>query len=343
VRFLRNALVAKVSGAESHLLQISNDERTRVVRVAAQFTEEDLTRFMNIALRTHDELGYKQEQRFHLELGIMKMVHAQRLLPLEAWLSAQPVPDNQPRTTAPPASLHANAPARTPGTSAATAKPAGNPFASSSPFASDRARKDSSPKMSVEISVTGTTQQKPVSPFLVSPGRSVRQPTTVGSLAMDMSQLPEPAVPAGEPNVIVATSNELAVANEDVDALRNAVLNALESAGHVMFVAMIEKGEWDLTGSEFTVRAPVAEKMAVASFTSEIKKLAQDAATKTAGQPIRVKVIGGGKANGDAVVRVSSPATGTARSRAMNEPLVQYMQQKFGAEVRTVIDHTDKK
>src|SRR5437588_3261796 len=74
VRFLRNALVAKVGGADSAVLQISSDERKRVGRVAEQFSEEDLARFLQIMLRTYDELGYRQEQRFHLELGVLKMV-----------------------------------------------------------------------------------------------------------------------------------------------------------------------------------------------------------------------------------------------------------------------------
>src|SRR6476646_10190430 len=87
VRFLRNAVVAKVAGADSTLLQISSDERARVARVASQFSEEDLARFLQIMLRTFDELGYRQEQRFHLELGVLKLVHAQRILPLEQILS----------------------------------------------------------------------------------------------------------------------------------------------------------------------------------------------------------------------------------------------------------------
>ncbi len=65
LRFLRNALVAKVAGSDSQVLQISTDERARVARVADRFSEEDLSRFMQIMLRTHSELGYKQEQRFH--------------------------------------------------------------------------------------------------------------------------------------------------------------------------------------------------------------------------------------------------------------------------------------
>ena len=87
VRFLRNALVAKVAGEDSPVLQISTDERARVARVAERFTEEDLARFLQIMLRTHGDLGYKQEQRFHLELGLLKLVHAQRMLPLEQILS----------------------------------------------------------------------------------------------------------------------------------------------------------------------------------------------------------------------------------------------------------------
>src|SRR5947209_935834 len=105
VRFLRNATVAKVAGMDSSLLQISSEERERVARVAELFGEEDLTRHLQIMLRTHSELGYKHEQRFHLELGLLKMAHAQRLLPIEQLLSdarpidvAKSVPTSQPRS-----------------------------------------------------------------------------------------------------------------------------------------------------------------------------------------------------------------------------------------------------
>jgi DNA polymerase III subunit gamma/tau len=83
VRFLRNCLMARLAGTNSDLLQVSEEERARAERVAAAFSEEDLTRFLNSMLRTFDDLGYRQEQRFHLELGLLKLVHMQRLLPLE--------------------------------------------------------------------------------------------------------------------------------------------------------------------------------------------------------------------------------------------------------------------
>src|SRR5438874_2167726 len=87
VRFLRNAVVAKVAGGDSPLLQISSDERARVGRIAQQFSEEELTRFLQILLRSYNDISYRADQRFHLELALLKLVHAQRLLPVEEILS----------------------------------------------------------------------------------------------------------------------------------------------------------------------------------------------------------------------------------------------------------------
>ena len=99
VRFLRNVTVAKIAGKDSGLLQVSSDERARVSRIAELFSEEDLTRHLQIMLRTHGELGYRQEQRFHLELGLLKMAHAQRLLPLEQLLSDAAASASRPQRT----------------------------------------------------------------------------------------------------------------------------------------------------------------------------------------------------------------------------------------------------
>jgi len=90
VRYLRNVLMARIAGESTELLQVSADERARVARSAVLFSEEDLTRFLQVMLRTFDELNYRQEQRFHLELGLVKLVHLQRLIPVEELLSQLP-------------------------------------------------------------------------------------------------------------------------------------------------------------------------------------------------------------------------------------------------------------
>jgi len=63
VRYLRNSLMAKLGGEQTELLQISADERARATRTALLFTEEELTRSLQIVLRTFDDLNYRQEQR----------------------------------------------------------------------------------------------------------------------------------------------------------------------------------------------------------------------------------------------------------------------------------------
>ncbi len=102
VRFLRNCLMARIAGTDSGLLQVSDEESARAGRVAGSFSEEDLTRFLNSMLRTFDDLGYRQEQRFHLELGLLKLVHMQRLLPLEDLFRQLSLPSGGPVSSATP-------------------------------------------------------------------------------------------------------------------------------------------------------------------------------------------------------------------------------------------------
>src|SRR5271154_470352 len=119
VRYLRNALMAKLGGEQTGLLEISADERARAARTALLFTEEDLTRNLQIVLRAFDDLNYRQEQRFHLELALLKLIHAQRLLPLEELLSSvsqgvvagKAIPASTPRASIPPARSAPAAPA----------------------------------------------------------------------------------------------------------------------------------------------------------------------------------------------------------------------------------------
>lgn len=86
-RTVRNLMVAKSCGAQSPLLQVPNDARKTLAELAELFSEEDLSRFFQILLRTEAEMRYALEPRFHLELGLMKLVHARRLASLETLLS----------------------------------------------------------------------------------------------------------------------------------------------------------------------------------------------------------------------------------------------------------------
>ena len=75
------------------------------------------------------------------------------------------------------------------------------------------------------------------------------------------------------------------------------------------------------------------------------KRLAIAAASGILGRAVRLKVIPGAsvqekdKKNGAPKL---APGPG-GRGRAEQDPLVRRMQEKFGAEIRTVIDYRDKR
>lgn len=337
VHFLRNAVVAKVAGGESPLLQISSDERARVTRVAALFSEEDLTRFLQIMLRTHSDVGYKQEQRFHLELGVLKLVHAARLLPLEQLLSgADPGatgaggPSGRgTRTPATPAGPRSN-----PATAAAAPRPR------ISPFESDRTRKNtprsetkSAPQGSEAVCIADgdgfpRPQAASVSPFALPLAHTESNGAAAAAVAVRVATDPVPLATA-------ATVN--APASVDLNAIREQVLNGLESAGQKSLPSMLEEGEWKLNGAELTVSVSSSPTVVDLMVTTEGQRLLNQFASAAAGRQVKVKVVGGATS----VVRSQPRAAGnggSARSRAAQDAMVQKMVEKFGGEIRTVID-----
>jgi DNA polymerase III subunit gamma/tau len=87
IRHVRNLLVAKVAGAESALITEPLEERPRLAKQAELFSEEDLTRFFQILMATDEDLRRKPDPRLHLELGLLRLVNAARLAPLEEVLA----------------------------------------------------------------------------------------------------------------------------------------------------------------------------------------------------------------------------------------------------------------
>jgi len=216
VRYLRNALIARIAGLSpegesaeglgSELLQISPDEQRRAARTAALFSEEELSRFLQVMLRTFDELGYRQEQRFHFELGLLKLVHLRRLLPIEEALSqlptTKPGAPSSPRTAAPsatrptaPSSTKLGAPSM-PGShpgmgGKATSTPA------ISPFEQDKLRRR--PESSAPIPI----------------------PETRGATAISLAPSAEPSAPDPQHSVVeaLAAASQTSAAEALADAL----------------------------------------------------------------------------------------------------------------------------
>ena len=86
-RYLRNLLVTRISGADSRLVTASPAERAEMARIAATFSEEDLTRYLQLSLDLFRDLQFSLQPRFHLEIGLLKMVQAGKLMPIEEALA----------------------------------------------------------------------------------------------------------------------------------------------------------------------------------------------------------------------------------------------------------------
>jgi DNA polymerase III subunit gamma/tau len=87
-RYVRNLLVTKISGPGSRLVTASPSERAEMARIAAAFSEEDLTRYLQLALDLFRDLQFSLQPRFHLEIGLLKMVQAGKLISIEEALAS---------------------------------------------------------------------------------------------------------------------------------------------------------------------------------------------------------------------------------------------------------------
>ncbi|HVB35401.1 MAG TPA: DNA polymerase III subunit gamma/tau [Patescibacteria group bacterium] len=145
IRHIRNLLVVQVAGADSPMLAAPAAERPRLERQASRFTEEDLTRFFQILLGTQADLQRHPDPRIHLEMGMLRMVNAARLAPLEELLAelrggAGSAPSSGPRS--PAGSLSSPPGGHSPQSGAG---PSRNPASAPLPGPPDRARSTATP------------------------------------------------------------------------------------------------------------------------------------------------------------------------------------------------------
>jgi DNA polymerase-3 subunit gamma/tau len=317
VRYLRNCLMAKLGGAGTELLQISGDERARAMRSAALFGEEDLTRFLQVMLRTFDELNYRQEPRLHLELGLMKLVHLQRLLPLEEILSGLPGASRpaipRPASSGPAASRPSASAMPIPRPEPPKAKPA-----APSPFELDRQRKQEQ-------------EAEPV-PETVQP-----EPVAVRPEPVAVAPQPEPAPVPVQPE----PERSPAGAAPDLDQLRDLVVTALDDQGHNTAASLLSAGRWKLD-EEGAIKVEVGVKKTMLGLTMNAQawKIVRDALL-SAGAKQKMTVVPSDTGEpASASPRVFS--RDSIEAVALGNPLVRHTQELFHAEVRSVVDLRDK-
>jgi DNA polymerase-3 subunit gamma/tau len=359
VRYLRSCVIAKIAGlvpegdGTTELLQISTEEQRRAARTASLFSEEELTRFLQTMLRTFDEMGYRQEQRFHFELGLLKLVHLRRLLPVEEVLSslsvrggsgaAKPVPGpvGVPR---PAAASHASVSG---GHSPVSAKPAFSPFEQDK----NRRKFDNVPTgMSASISsganALASTPAPVSTPMPVAAPIAVAAPIPVAAPVPVVAPLPTPVAMAEPVSVFVSLPEPVAAPRlsavaspeDDADAseLQRAAVEALHAARQSSAADALEDAAWTLANGEAQVETQLSKIMLPAVINPEAEKIARGALRALG--VLKLTLVAGAAAATAAAKKPKLAKAGSAKARALEHPLVQQAQRLFDAEIQTVID-----
>jgi DNA polymerase-3 subunit gamma/tau len=337
VRYLRNALMAKLGGEHTELLQISGDERARATRTALLFSEEELTRNLQIVLRTFDDLNYRQEQRFHLELGLLKLIHAQRLLPLEELLSGAALgsgnrsgsPPPAPRTTTATPSRVAQATSAPP--QVAPKPPSISPFASASASWNATAPA-ASPPPAVPKADTAPGSQSVTIARIAASATEGELAASYGSVATLTEDAPGEA-PEERPQPLGAST---------VEAVRLAIGTALLEAGHDSAAQLLGTGAWTLEATSLRIEVPgMGKKMLALTINAAAEKIIRQELLRLA-VPTRFLIVAGEGAASSAAAISAAPLAGSVQEAALSNPLVQRAKEIFNAEVRSVVDLRQK-
>lgn len=152
---------------------------------------------------------------------------------------------------------------------------------------------------------------------------------------------PEPAVPT--PSTQPA---EISASQPQLEKLQAAVLQALTDGNQRILVSMLQAGEWSVHGNELVIKVSESQTVVDMSLGPDGRRLAIASASGVLGRAVKLKIVPGAtvapqenKRNG------AAPSAGGpgGRGRAEQDPVVQRMREKFGAQIRTVIDYREKR
>ena len=302
----RNLLVAKVCGAESDLVAAPAGERAGIARAAAAFSEEDLTRFFEILLETHDDLRRKPDERLHLEMGLLRMVNAARLAPLEQVL------------------------AELGGSGSAAAPRAGK---ASSATAAHGATSSAAPSAASSAAApSASPQPAPVASTRVAPAVAPATAPRVERAASDpiAAAVPLATRPEGAVAQMVSVGGGLEAAQ--VEAIKSAALEQQKFLGELVEQA----SRWEREGAEVRLFFPT-ERRALAEMLQSREQMdtLRNIAQRVVGQGVRVCV----KLEASPVAAPEFRAAGVSRelrARFERDPIVRAMLERFGGQISDV-------
>jgi DNA polymerase-3 subunit gamma/tau len=335
IRHMRNLLIARVSGADSDLIAATADQRPALAKAAAQFTEEDLTRFFQILLQTDDDLRRKPDPRVHLEMGLLRLINAQRLAPMEELLAelrggapagvASAGGGMRSSTNASPAmavSQASAAPTRSFSSASAPQTTLAPPQRTAAPSFSPAAAAAAPARAEIKAASATIPTQVPTRE-VVKPAPQASPPATVAPASESESE-------AEEVVTTPAAARAEGITPEQVAEIKTAIQAQQKFLGEIVN----QGNRWELEGAELRIYFP-AEKRAFAEMMEgrdSVEKV-RTCSSKVLGRAVRVC------AKVEAVAATGSrgiSGTQELREQFERDPMVRSMLKRFGGKISEV-------
>jgi DNA polymerase-3 subunit gamma/tau len=311
VRHMRNLLIARTCGADSELIAATPDQRPALAKAAALFSEEDLTRFFQILLETDDDLRRKPDPRVHLEMGLLRLINAARLAPLEELLAE--LKSGAPSAAASPVSSR--------GATAATAL-APAPKGAASSYASP---------ISQRPNVEARTQTpSPFAATAVASAAPTAVPTAAPPAAEERVEMEEKIA---SPKTNGAVTQVIGISQEHVAEIKAEIQAQQKFLGELVE----QSSRWELEGAELRIYFSQKNRTfgELIEGRESLEKI-RTISSKVLGRAVRVcaKL----EAVAAAAASASRGASGTQELRAQFErdPMVRSMLQRFGGKISEV-------
>ncbi len=87
IAHVRNLMMLKIIGEDPQLIPLAPAEMARCHEFSGYFSEEDLTRFFSILVSTESDMRWSSQPRFQLEMGLMKILQAKKIVAIEELLT----------------------------------------------------------------------------------------------------------------------------------------------------------------------------------------------------------------------------------------------------------------
>ena len=303
IRHMRNLLIARTCGADSDLIAATADQRPALAKAAALFGEEDLTRFFQILLQTDDDLRRKPDPRVHLEMGLLRLINASRLAPLEELLA-----ELKGGVSGGGANSGATRSAARAGASALSSRSTAPGFMAAVP---------AQPKTETKVQFS--------SPFAAA---APAPPPTVAA-STEVKQ----ALQAEEPKSTRAAARAIGISQERVAEIKSTIQAQQKFLGELVEQSSL----WELEGTELRIyfspeKRPFAEMMEGRETLERIRNIS----SKVLGRAVRVCAKLEAVEAATALAARSGSGTQELRAQFERHPMVRSMLQRFGGKISEV-------